>query len=79
MVVFMPQSVVIPSLQKVHSVVEYPIHQPMLVGEPPGPDVRPKVFERLGLPDPFEGVSEDRFEQIEEPQRELAILLDEVS
>ena len=69
----------IPSLQKVHSFVEYPIHQPVLVSEPPGPDVRPKVFERLRLPNPFKGVSEDRVEQVEEPQREPATVLDEVS
>jgi hypothetical protein len=75
----MGESVVIPSLQEVHTVVEYSIHQSVLVGEPPGPDVGPKIFERLGLPDPFKGVSEDRLDKIEKPERELAVVLDEVS
>jgi hypothetical protein len=56
------KSVMIPCLQEVHSVVEDPIHQPVLIREPPGPDVRPKVFEGLGLADSFKGVPEDRLE-----------------
>ena len=72
-------SVVIPRLQEIHSILEHPIDQPMLVREPPGADVRTKIFERLGLSDAFKRVSENRLEQIEKPERKLAIVLDEIS
>jgi hypothetical protein len=56
---------VIPSLKKVHPVLEHPIHQPVLVAEPSRPYAGCQILEGFGLAYALEGIAEDRLDQIE--------------
>jgi len=66
-------SVVVARLQKVDAVVPDEIDETMFFGQPARPGALVKMTERLGLSDPFEGVAEDRLDQIECPQGSLSV------
>jgi hypothetical protein len=43
-------------LKEVHPLVEHSVHQPVLIRQPPGPEIRPKVLQRFGSSDALKGV-----------------------
>ncbi len=47
----------------------------MLLADSPGPGTGADVLERLGLPESFERIAQHRIQQVEDPERHLAIRL----
>ena len=65
-------------LEKIDSVVRDTVDQSVSSGNAAGPDVGPQMFERLGLPDAFEGVASDRLHELEDAEGHFSVGLDPV-
>jgi hypothetical protein len=69
----------VPSLQKFDPVLEYAVDQPVFVVEPSRPDVASEVLDALRLSHALERIAHDGFDQTEQAECQLAIVLHEVS
>ena len=65
-----------PAHQEVDARIPDEVDQPMLLGDPSGPDVGPEVAKRFGFPDPLEGVSEHGLNELENAEGRLSIGID---
>ena len=72
------RSVVVSSLQKVNVLVRDQVKDSMLLREPPRPDTRPEVLERLGLADSGERVSHDGLDDVDQAKRHPPLWFDPV-
>ena len=66
-------SIVVPRLEKVDPAHTNEVDQAVLLGDSAGPAPRKVELERLGLAETLEGVPEDRFDEVENAQRDLPV------
>lgn len=64
----MTDLVVIPGLQEVDWVVPHRVNHPMLLGEPPGPNITAQVAQAFGLTDTGKRIAQYRLNDVEATQ-----------
>ena len=69
----------ISGLQEVDTIGTYEINNSMLLSQSPRPGAGSKIFQRLGLSDATEWITQDRFNQVERPQRNLSLRLNPIT
>src|SRR5215218_8298271 len=75
----MGTSVVVPGLQDIYVCVRHPIHQTRALGDAATPDVGADVAQGFRLPSPPERVAARGLDQLQDPPRNPAIVLDPVA
>jgi len=55
----------IAGLQKIDALISYKIDNSVLLGQPPRPNARTKMFEWFRLPDSLERIPQDLFDKVE--------------
>ena len=63
----------ITGLEEIDPVVTDEINKTVFLGETAGPDAGGKEFKRFGLANAGEGVTHDRLDQVEGPERHLPV------
>ena len=58
-------------------IVSDEVHNAVFLSQSPGPHVRAESLERFGFADSREGIANDRLHQLQQAQRELAVVGDE--
>ena len=61
------------ALEEVDSLSPDEVDDPMLLGQTPRPEIRPKMLERPGLPDADERIAHDRLDQFKDAQSDSPV------
>lgn len=72
-------SVMVPRLKEIDPIPAYPVNNSVFLSQPPGPDPRADVFERLRLPNPVKGVAKRCLHQVHRPEGNPSIYFDPVT
>ena len=67
------QSIVVSRLQEIDPIPAYPIDQPVLLRDPPGPASGERILQGLRLPNTGKRLTQDGFHQLKGPKGDLTI------
>ena len=64
------------SLEEIDAFAGYPIHEPMFLSDTPRPATGKHIFQWFGFPRALKGIPHDRFNEIENSDRDAAFVFD---
>jgi hypothetical protein len=63
----------VPGLQEVYALVAYQIDDAVVLGQPARPGARCEVAQGFGFADTLKRIAQDRLDQLQRPQSQLAV------